>query len=418
MQFFYNIKELLTLQGARKKGGRHIEEKDLSIIRDAGILEDGGKIIAAGTEKDINTYVYENKIKASKVDCENMVVLPGFVDCHTHPVFHCNRFREFEKRIAGASYLEISQSGGGINASINGTRGASKDLLIKKTKKYLKAMMKYGTTSVEGKSGYGLSIESEIKMLEVLKNLNEELVLPVYSTFLGAHAFPPEFKGREEKYVDLIVNEMLPRIKEENLATMCDVFCDRGFFSNRQTEKIVKKAIDLGFKITLHVDELEDTDGTSLAVDCGAISASHLLCINKSNIKKLARSDTIGIMLPGTPFFLAERKFAPARELLDCGARLSISTDFNPGSNMCYNMPLTLTQAALFMNMTLPEAIVGGTYLGAMALSIDNTTGTIERNKDLNISLFETSCYQEIFCHYGENHCKRTYIRGVSCPDR
>ena len=412
MKFFFNIKELLTLKGAEEKQGRFITADDLSIIHDAAILENHGRIEKIGKKNEIENYISKEGLKVEKEDCSNFVGLPGFVDCHTHPVFNCNRFQEFEKRIEGYSYLEISRSGGGINATISGTRDASKAFLKEKTRKYFRSMMLQGTTTVEAKSGYGLSTDAEIKMLEVLKELNDEGPIQIVSTFMGAHAFPPEYLRRENEYVDLIISEMLPLVRERGLSSFCDVFCDRGFFSRKQTERIISSALDLGYRLTLHVDELADTNGASLAVDYKAISASHLLYINSRNIKKLAKSSTVGIMLPGTPFFLASKTFAPARSIIRAGGILAVSTDFNPGSNMCYCMPLTLTMAALFLKMTLPEVIVGGTYGGAKALGMDDQIGTLTRGKELNFALFDTSCYQEIFCHYGENHCRKTCIRG------
>ena len=254
MKLFCNICELLTLEKASKKEGRNITTNDLSVIKNGAILEENGKIKKIGFEQDILTYIEKNNLKPEIEDCEDMVVLPGFVDCHTHPVFNCNRFWEFEKRIEGATYLEISKSGGGINSAIKGTRETSKELLKESARKYFEAMLRQGTTTVEAKSGYGLSTKSEIKMLEAIKDLNEELPINLYSTFLGAHAFPPEYKDNNEGYVELIIKEMLPQIKDLNLADFCDVFCDKGFFTNKQTEKIVTVAKDMGFKITLHVD--------------------------------------------------------------------------------------------------------------------------------------------------------------------
>ncbi len=321
----------------------------------------------------------------SSIDCNGSLVTPGFVDPHTHSVFLDSRKEEFALRLAGVSYEEIAARGGGINASINGVRNASKDELIERVSRRMDRFLKLGTTTVECKSGYGLNTESELKSLQVIHEVNESHEIDIIPTFLGAHAFPPEFADEHESYVDLLCTEMIPAVAEQGIAVFCDVFCENGYFNVDQSRRVLNTAKENGLIPRLHADEFEDSGAAELAAEVGAVSADHLMAVSDNGIDQMAANNVTATMLPGTTFFLGKDTYAPARQLLDKGIDLALATDFNPGSCQIQSMPFIISLACIHLGMTVEEAFASATYYSAKALNLEGEVGslTIGRKADL-----------------------------------
>lgn len=350
---------------------------------------------------------------AEIIDGKNCWAMPGFVDPHTHPVFYKTREEEFEMRIAGKSYEEIAAAGGGIRNSVRAFRKASFDEIAELTYHRMRKFIEYGTTTIEAKSGYGLSIEDEIKSLRVIKKLSALLPLTIVPTFLGAHEVPDEYQDKRERYVDLLVNEMIPRVAEEKLAIFCDVFCEKNVFTVAQSERILLAAKDHGMIPKLHADELYPTGGAELAAKVKAISADHLVKISDAGITAMKAAGVIPVLLPGTTFFLAKPEYAPARKMLAAGMPVAVSTDFNPGSSMTQNMQLILTIASLQMKMKPHEAIAGATLNSARAIARESNLGSLETGKKADIILVDIPGYKYLPYHYGINHVKMVIRHGV-----
>lgn len=400
-----NASDLLTGQGIRQKDGRHPEEADLGSIPNGALVyryqeKDGveipGEILWVGPTSELSTKC-EHQIDETH-DLENkQCLLPGLIDCHTHLIFDGDRSNEFARRCAGATYQEIAQEGGGILSTIGPTREASRERLLELAETRLHESLQYGVRAIEIKSGYGLTTEAEIKSLEVIQKLKKEFEqIPIQSTFLGAHAFPPDYSRQE--YLDLIINEMLPQVAEKKLADACDVFIDEGYYSIQEGQKILQHAKDLGLDIKLHGDELKDTGSAELACDLEALSVDHLLQVNPTGIRRLAESQTVAVLLPGTAFYL-KAPYAPARALIDQGASVAISTDFNPGSSMVNSLPTIMTLAALYMQMSRAEVFAAVTYNAAKALGWQERLGSLEPGRQacyttLPFKKFEESYYQ------------------------
>lgn len=399
--------QLLTLKGPARP--RIQQEMDnLGIIHDGAIAIEGGKIVAAGKTTKINSLYSGLK----EIDASSKVIMPGFVDPHTHPVFYRTRENEFEMRIQGRSYVEISQTGGGIRSSIKGVRDASQAELLELSKKRIKNIISNGTTTLEAKSGYGLSTESEIKMLEVIKTLQEELPIDIVPTFMGAHEFPEEYKHNREKYIDIIKNDMLPQVAKLKLAEYCDIFTEKHVYSIEQSRDILMRAKKLGFKIRMHADEIEPIGGAELAAELGAVSADHLGAASDKGIKAMAEAGVIAVLLPGTIFSLGINTYARARDMIEQGVAVALATDYNPGSCNCDSMQYIITLACLQMKMTPAEAICAATINAAYALERGDITGSLEVGKQADILIMDMPNYQYLPYHFGSNNVEQIIKNG------
>ncbi len=403
----FNIGQLLTLAGAKRARIKD-EMNNLAILQNAAIAIDKGRIIKAGdNDKILKEFSSENKI-----DAQGNVVMPGFVDSHTHPVFYQTRENEYAMRIEGKTYVEISKSGGGIRASINGVRKATEEKLYKLSVNRINELIKYGTTTLEAKSGYGLSTESEIKMLKVIKKLDETLPIDIIPTFLGAHEYPPEYKDNHKAYIDILLNDMLPKVAEMKLAKYCDIFCEEHVFNIDESREILLKAKELGFKIRMHADEIKPIGGAGLAAELKAISADHLGATSKEDITKMAKAGVIATLLPCTIFSLGMESYAKARLMIENGVAVALATDYNPGSCNCGNMQMAMTLANIKMKMTIEEAITASTVNAAYSLEMGDDTGSLEEGKKADILIMNTKNYQYIPYHFGANNVKTVIKEG------
>ncbi len=397
-----NARQLLTLSSDKKVPRRGEEMEDLGLIEDGAVAVSGKKIVAVGKTKDVLAKVKIDR-KTKIINAEDKVVLPGFVDCHTHPVFGATREEEFELRIKGKSYEEIGKVGGGIRSSVRSLRELSPEELIELALPRLDRFLSYGTTTIEAKSGYGLSLKDEIKILEVIKKLNQIHPLDLIPTFLGAHEIPDEYRYKREEYIDLLTMEMIPQIAKRKLAFFCDVFCEKKVFSLDESKKILNAAKRYGLKPRLHADQLSSLGGAELAGEVGAISADHLEYISDSGIQKMKRSGTIAVLLPGSVFGLGKDNYPPARKMIDKRLPLALATDFNPGSSLTESMPIILSLACLRMKLTPAEAISAATINSAYAIDRGYSIGSLEKGKMADMVIWDIKNYKEIPYHYGVN---------------
>ncbi len=404
--------QLLTLRGAVPRRGRALG--DPGIIRDGALLIRDGRIAAVGPRRQIER-LRESR-RARKLDLAGRVVLPGFVDSHTHLIHATSRAAEYEQRISGASYEEIARSGGGILDSARKLRAASAADLKRRALKHLSQFAAHGTTTLEAKSGYGLTWESERKILVGLRDLQNEQPLDIVRTFLGAHVVPHEYRNRTGKtpdaYVDLICHNWLPQVAKENLAEFCDVFCDRGAFTVAQSRKILTAARACGLGLRLHAEQLAHTGAARLAVELRAASADHLEKLSASDIRALAHSNVTCTMLPGCCFHLGLAHYGPARKLIDAGAIVALATDFNPGTSPTLSMPAILSLACTQMRMTPAEAIAAATINAAYSLARHARIGSLEVGKFADLAAFDVDDYREIPYYFGVNQCSLTMKRG------
>lgn len=407
--FIKNISQLVTIaaHGARTKTGP--EMRELGILNNAGVLCENGKISWVGEMKDWDRTLPES---LNEVDASGKVVLPGFVDSHTHMMFAGNRAYEFALRSQGATYQQIAEAGGGILNTITHVRAASKKELKKQTLRYLNAMMKHGTTTVEIKSGYGLDFDSEVKMLEAINELKDEEMMTVVPTFIGAHAFPPEYKQNRKAYVELILEKMIPHVGKKKLAAFCDVFCEKGYFETEDAERILNEGRKWGMAPKIHAEELNPLGGAELAARVGAVSADHLEHIADQGITALRETGVVATLLPGVSFFL-NHGYAPARKLIDSGVAVAIASDFNPGSCMSFSMPMMMTIACTQMRMTPEEALVACTLNGAAALNMSSTIGSIEVGKNADLLVADIPDWKYLAYHFGTNHIVGTIKNGT-----
>jgi len=384
-----NANELITMDGPNRPRIKK-EMCELSIIEDGSVAIKDGKIVETG--KDLR-YIARNTIDAS-----GKTVLPGFIDPHTHLVFAGSREFEIDMKLKGHSYIEILKKGGGIFYTVNETRRTTNEELLKQSKKRLDTMISHGTTTCEAKSGYGLDTETELRMLEIQKELNDIHPIDIVSTFLGAHAIPKEHSA--DDYVNIIINEMLPKVKD--LAMFCDVFCEKGVFSIEQSRQILKAGKKYGLIPKIHADEIFDTGGALLAAEIGAISADHLLMSSDKGINEMARKGVIGVMLPGTPFSLMQDKYAPARKMIESGVPIALATDLNPN---CWveNMQFIIQIGCFNMKMTPAESVTAATFNAACAIGLNDTVGSLEKGKIADVLILSCPNHKNIPYHFGVN---------------
>jgi imidazolonepropionase len=411
-----NIGQLLTLQSSSGTPGprRGPDLKELGIIEDGAVLSLGGKIVSVGATKNAlrDPWLKKNRKRVIEIDCAGKVVLPGFVDSHTHPVFVSPRLVDFEKRIEGASYEEIAAAGGGIRSSLEGVRKAGKRLLAEKVLTVLHDMAAHGTTTVEAKSGYGLTVESELKSLEAIRDAASRWAGTVVATLLGAHVVPKEFQGRSREYVATVCEEMIPQAAKRKLAQFVDVFCDQGAFTAEETKQIFEAAEQHGLSVRAHMCQLSET-ALQPFLRFNPASFDHMDHVNEDDIAQLAKHDTVATLVPGANYFLGLKEYPQARKLLDAGVPVALATDYNPGTSPTLSMPMAMSLACTHMKMLPAEAISAATINGAWALRVANRKGSIEPGKDADLAVFAVEDYREISYWFGINRCAMTTINGT-----
>lgn len=407
-----NAAELVTCSGFSAKKGK--EMADLRIIEDGAAIIKEGVIEAVGQTGDIEKQFKKSGTDHSEfdiIDARGKAVLPGFVDSHTHLVFGGYRAEEFSWRLRGDSYMEIMQRGGGIVNTVNATRQASAEELLQSGIKRLNSMLSFGVTTVEGKSGYGLDRETEIKQLEVMARLNQIHYLDVVPTFLGAHAVPQEYNGKQDAFIDFMATEVLPRVVDQNLAEFCDIFCEKNVFSVEQSRRLLTRAKELGLKLKLHADEIVQLGGAELAAELGAASADHLLQASDQGIKDMAAAGVVATLLPATAFSLKE-PYANGRKMMDSNCAVALATDFNPGSCFTESIPLVFALATLHMNISTEEAISALTINGAAALNRADQIGSIDSGKKGDLIVLEFPSYTYIPYHLGVSTVEKVIKQG------
>ena len=408
---FVNARQIATCAGA-PRARRGAELRDAGVLSGAALLVGGGRVAALGPQDALECA----HPRAERVDCAGGVLTPGLVDSHTHAIFGRARYEEQELRAAGAGYMEIASRGGGIHSSVRDLRARTEDELFALARGRLTTLASYGTTTVEVKSGYGLSVDDELKSLRVVRRLQGALPVRVVPTWLGAHEIPREFRDRgaggHADYVALLVGEMLPRVAAEGLARFADVFCEPGVFTTAQTESILRAARDAGLALKLHADELEPGGGAELAARLGATSADHLAAVSDAGVRALAASDTVATLLPGTMLFLGKSRQAPARALVDAGAAVALASDFNPGTSPTPNFPLVLALGVSQLRLSAAEALVAATVNGAAALGLAHETGQLAPGFAADVALWDAEDVREIPYWYGDRRCRATWIAG------
>ncbi|MGB8888048.1 MAG: imidazolonepropionase [Candidatus Korobacteraceae bacterium] len=402
--------QLLTLRGGDTSLRRGAQMRGLGIIENGAVLIASGKIVAVGTTDEIAKH--ELAKQADEIDCRGKVVLPGFVDSHTHPVFTAPRLIDFEKRIAGASYEEIAEAGGGIRASLRGVREASKEYLAEYIVRALDEMAAQGTTMVEAKSGYGLSFEAEMKSLEAIREASHQWPGTVVPTLLGAHVIAPEHRDHPEEYVRIICHDMIPTAAKLKLAEFVDVFCERGAFSLEQSQEILRTAVDYNLGVRAHVCQLTPAKLAPL-LEFHPTSFDHMDYVSDEDVAILAKLDIVATLLPAANYFLGLELFPPARKLLESGVAVALATDYNPGTAPTPSMPFVLSVACTHMKMLPAEAITAATYNGACALRLQGRKGSIEPGKDADIAIFDAEDYRELAYWFGVNRCRETFLNGA-----
>jgi len=405
--FIQNCGQLLTVAGASRRPKILKGMDDLGIVLDGAVAIKDGNIIDVGTTKQLGKKY--NKKGLQVVDALGKVVLPGFVDCHTHTVFGGDRTGEFAQRMQGVSYLEILKTGSGILNTVKNTRELTLEKLVEVSKKRLDTMLLHGTTTVEIKSGYGLDRKSELKILNAIQRLQKSHSMDIVSTFLGAHTIPSEYQSDPDAYVDFVCN-MLPEVKA--YATFCDVFCDDGGFTIEQSEKILSTANNLGFRLKIHINEFKDIGGVPLAIRLCATSVDHLDNIKHRDILKLKKCGIICVLLPGVPFFLMKENYAPGRKMVEEGLPIALATDFNPGTCPCGNIQMMVTLACLKLGMTPAQAINAVTINAAHALGMADRIGSIEVGKQADIIILDIQDYNQLPYYFGTNHVKNVLKKG------
>ena len=397
--------QVVTLSGP-KRPRIGAEMSELAIISDGGMLIRGGKIESVGPSAEIEKNVGDEEI----VDAGGRVMMPGFVDAHTHLVFSGNRLDDFERRARGETYEQIAKAGGGIWSTVEKTRAASELDLLTQAKTHANWLLSCGTTTVEAKSGYGLTVEGELKLLRVIRQLKKEVRLEIVPTFLGAHAVPRELSPDE--YLGVVVTEMLPRVTAEKLAEFCDVFCERGYFDIDQSRKVLSAAKELGLKLRGHVDQLTNSGGAKLMAEMGATTADHLEQTDEQGIAALKKANVQPVLLPGSVYALGSSRYPRAREMIEAGLAIVLATDFNPGSSPTPSMPMVLSLACTQMKMSPAEAITASTVNAAYSVNRDDKIGSLEPGKLANFVILDCEDYRELAYWFGVSQTHAVYIKG------
>jgi imidazolonepropionase len=413
-----NAAELVTCSGFKAKKGK--EMADLHVISDGAVVVKEGTIAAVGKTKDIVKQYEKPGDDLSEfdlIDARGKAVLPGFVDSHTHFVFAGYRADEFSWRLQGDSYMEIMQRGGGIVNTVKATRKAAKSELVQSGIKRLDSMLSFGVTTVEGKSGYGLDRKTEIKQLEVMAYLDQIHYVDVVPTFLGAHAVPEEYKGKEDAFIDFMVNEVMPEVADRRLAEFCDIFCEKTVFSVEQSRRLLTRAKDLGLGLKLHADEIVQLGGAELAAELEAVSADHLLQASDRGITDLAKAGVVAILLPATAFSLRE-PYAPGRKMIDQNCAVALATDFNPGSCFTESIPLVFALATLYMNISPEEAVTALTLNAAATLNRADKIGSIDAGKNGDLVILEFPSFKFIPYHIGVSTVEKVIKKGTLVFDK
>ena len=403
--------QLLTLRGRGPRRGKALS--NLGVINDGALLIRDGRIVAVGVRAKVEA-LPEAKT-ADNLFVGGRVILPGFVDSHTHLVHAASRAEEYELKIAGASYEEIARKGGGILNSVKKVRAATSEALKKRALAALREFAANGTTTLEAKSGYGLDVTSELKILNLHQELLREQPLEIVSTFLGAHVVPTEYRGTPggpQRYVSMLIHRLIPEVAERKLAEFCDVFCDRGAFSRAQSEQVLEAGERHGLAPRIHAEQLTRTGAAQLGMQLGAASCDHLEQVNHADIRALGKSRTVATLMPGCDFHLGLKRYAPARSLIDGGAIVSLATDYNPGTSPTLSMPMILSLACTQLRMTPAEAITAATINGAYALRRDKDIGSLEAGKRGDVAIFDVEDYREIPYYFGVNKCWMTIKDG------
>lgn len=390
-----NAAQIVTPKGQAARKGAAM--KDVDVYENASILIEDGKIVAVGDDPRMKDVPADRQI-----DATGKAVLPGFVDSHTHFVFGGYRPDEFLWRMEGMTYMEIMERGGGIANTMKATREASEEELITHSLDFLEKMLAFGITTVEGKSGYGMDYDTELKQLRVMRELEKRQPVSIVRTFLGAHSVPTNYKGRNDEFIDFLLQEVMPMVKAEKLAEFCDVFCEKGVFSIEESRRLLTKAREMGFKLKIHADEIVTFGGSELAGELKCTSADHLLHASDAGIKALADNDVVATLLPTTAFCLKE-PYAPARKMIDAGCAVALATDFNPGSGFTNSVPLMIALAVIYMGMTAEEAITALTLNGAAAVGRADSIGSIEVGKEADLVLLQYPSYKFLPYHTGVN---------------
>ena len=406
-----NCSQVVTLAGpARPRVGP--EMRELSIVVDGAMLVVGERIAKIGTREAVEPLIETSGVECEIIDAGGRVVTPGFVDAHTHPVFAGTRVEEFELRALGLTYQEIAARGGGIQSTVRATRAATLDELVTVGKRYANWFLRTGTTTVEAKSGYGLTLEDELKILRAIDRLGRETPLRYVPTFLGAHDIPPEYKSRREQYVSLIVDEMLPRVAQEKLAEYCDVFCEEQVFTNDESWKILTSARCHGLGLRLHADQLSLSGGAKLAAELGTVTADHLERTNTAGIQALKSAGVQPVLLPGSVYALGSSNYPAAREMIDAGLAVVLATDFNPGSSPTPSMTMLFSIAATHLRMTPAESITASTINAAHTLNRADQIGSLEPGKFADFVIHDCGDYRDLAYFFGIEHAWKVYAAG------
>lgn len=410
---FANASQVVTCEGpARARRGA--EMSDAAIRTGVGVVVANGMIAAVDPSEDL----HERFPGAREIDCHQCVLMPGLVDSHTHGIFGRPRYEEQEMRAAGLDYMEIARRGGGIHSSVRDLRARSEDVLLDLARARLSRLASFGTTTVEVKSGYGLTLEDELKSLRVIERLRQELPLRIVPTFLGAHEIPLEHRestASRDAYVHAVIHEMIPAVVAGNLARFADVFCETGVYTVAESRAILTAARDAGLLMKLHADELTSAGGAELAAALGATSADHLAAVSDDGIAALGQGSTVATLLPGTMLFLGKPKQAPARRFIEAGVPVALATDFNPGTSPTPNFPLILALGVSQLRLSVAEVLIAGTVNGAAALALADRVGQITPGFSADLALFDIRDVRELPYWYGDNRCVATFVRGKAC---
>jgi imidazolonepropionase len=410
---FVNAAQVVTCAGpAQARRGR--EMSDAGVRTGWAVAITGARIAAVGAQQMLE----RDFVTARRVDCTGCIITPGLVDSHTHAIFGRPRHEEQEMRAAGAGYMEIAQQGGGIHSSVRDVRARGEDELLELARGRLLRLAAFGTTTVEVKSGYGLSVEDELKLLRIIARLSDVLPMRLVPTWLGAHEIPHEYRAKadgREQWIRTLVHEMLPLVTGERLARFADVFCEPGVFTVEESRRILGASRDAGLALKLHADELEASGGAELAAELGATSADHLAAISDRGIEALARSGTVATLLPGTMLFLGRSSRAPARRLVDSGVAVALATDFNPGTSPTVNFPLILTLGISQLGLSAAEALLAATVNGGAALALAGEIGQLATGYSADLALFEAEDFRELPYWYGDRRCRGSFARGKAC---